>query len=128
MLRWQISIDGDRAWGLPDTSVYIDTMANHNAGPTVLTGDAQGVSNMVAPPGVRIEEAWLQRNFLGNRLSVLIGRYDLNSEFYRLNPAGLFLNSSFGIGPEFGESGRAGPSIFPDTSLGTRTEYKAAPN
>jgi porin len=128
MLRWQISIDGDRAWGWPDTSAYLNTMALHRAGPAVLTGDAQGVSNMAAPSGVRVEEAWVQRNFLGNRLSALVGRYDLNSEFYRLDSAGLFLNSSFGIGPEFSASGQGGPSIFPSTSLGVRMEVKPAPN
>lgn len=128
MLRWQISIDGDRAFGWPDTSAYINTMAIHHAGLDELTGDAQGVSNMAAPSGVRIEEAWVQRNFLENRLSALIGRYDLNSEFYRLNSAGLFLNSSLGIGPEFSGSGRGGPSIFPSTSLGLRVEYKPTPN
>ena len=45
----------------------------------------------------------------GNRFSALFGRYDLNSEFYRLQSAGLFLNSSFGIGPEFSLSGQNGP-------------------
>jgi porin len=55
---------------------------------------------------------------------VLFGRYDLNSEFYRLQSAGLFLNSSFGIGPEFSQSGVEGPSIFPNTSVGARFAVK----
>ena len=63
-----------------------------------------------------------------NRFSVLVGRYDLNTEFYQLRSAALFLNSSFGIGPEFGQSGVAGPSIFPDTSLGVRFAYKPSPD
>ena len=54
----------------------------------------------------------------------LIGRYDLNSEFYRLQSASLFLNSSFGIGPEFSQSGLEGPSIFPNTSVGARFAIK----
>jgi porin len=58
---------------------------------------------------------------------VLAGRYDLNSEFYRLSSAGLFLNSSFGIGPEFAQSGLAGPSIFPNTAIGTRIAFKPVP-
>lgn len=128
MLRWQINIDGDRALGWSDTTAYINTMALHRAGAVEPTGDAQGVSNMTGPSGVRIEEAWLQRNFFQDRLSVLVGRYDLNSEFYRLSSAGLFLNSSFGIGAEFAGSGQGGPSIFPATSLGVRIEVKPAPN
>ena len=49
---------------------------------------------MAAPPASRIHEAWLQYNLLDNRLSVLAGRYDLNTEFYQLRSAALFLNSS----------------------------------
>jgi porin len=36
----------------------------------------------------------------------------------------LFLNSSFGIGPEFALSGLEGPSIFPNTSVGMRVAFK----
>ena len=52
--------------------------------------------------------------------SLLLGLYDLNSEFDVIETAGLFLNSSFGIGAEYGSSGRNGPSIFPATSFGAR--------
>ena len=38
--------------------------------------------------------------------------------------ASLFLNSSFGIGPEFSQSGLEGPSIFPNTSVGARFAIK----
>src|SRR5262249_10004607 len=31
---------------------------------------------------------------------------------------------SFGTGPEFSQSGHGGPSIFPDTSVGGRLEFK----
>ncbi|MFZ1990300.1 MAG: carbohydrate porin, partial [Alphaproteobacteria bacterium] len=51
-----------------------------------------------------------------------------NTEFYRLASAGMFLNSSFGIGPEFALSGSRGPSIFPDTALGIRIAYKPNTN
>jgi porin len=46
--------------------------------------------------------------FSRERLSLLGGRYDLNGEFYRLHSAALFLNSSFGMGPEFSQSGPGG--------------------
>src|SRR5213080_3079597 len=59
---------------------------------------------------------------------VLVGRYDLNTEFYRLQSGALFINSSFGIGPEFAHSGVAGPSIFPNTAVGTRVAFKPSPN
>jgi porin len=70
----------------------------------------------------------MQYNFGQSRLSALAGLYDLNSEFYRLESAGFFLNSSFCIGAEFGQSGVEGPSIFPFTAIGMRFAFKPAPN
>lgn len=127
LLRWQSSFDAEKALGWSGTSAYLNVMAAHRAGRELLTGDAQGVDNIAAPSGVRMEEAWVQHNFWDNRLSLLAGRYDLNSEFYRLNSAGLFLNSSFGIGAELASSGQGGPSIYPATALGMRVEVKPAP-
>ena len=42
------------------------------------------------------------------------------SEFDSVETGGLFLNSAQGIGPDFSQSGRNGPSIFPVTSLALR--------
>jgi porin len=106
------------------TTFFADVMLLHGGQPDEFVGDAQGVSNMTGPPGPRLEEAWLQRTFDEGRLSLLAGRYDLNSEFYRLQAATLFLNSSFGIGPEFSQSGPAGPSVFPSTAAAVRVDFK----
>src|SRR5947209_1855634 len=77
---------------------------------------------------VRIEEAWLPEMLLDDRRSWLVGCYDLNTEFYRLQSGALFINSSFGIGPVYAHSGVAGPSIFPNTAVGTRVAFKPSPN
>jgi porin len=127
-LHVQLAIDGGQSLNVPGLSGWVDLLWIHGGQPSKLAGDAQGVSNIAAPPAVRLYEAWLEYNFPGDRFSVLAGRYDLNTEFYHLSTASLFLNSSFGIGPEFGQSGFAGPSIFPDTSLGARFALKPAPN
>jgi len=119
----QFLIDG-APLGAPDFSVFVDGLVTHGGAPDVLVGDAQGVSNITAPPAHRLYEGWVQ--YAHGGFSVLAGKYDLNSEFYRLSSAGLFLNSSFGIGPEYALSGVAGPSIFPDPSLGLRFAYKPA--
>jgi porin len=123
-LNVQVDIDANALLGWPDTIAYIDGLWLQGGQPSNFVGDAQGVSNISAPNSVKLYEAWLQKNFLDNQLSVLAGLYDLNSEFYRLQSAGLFLNSSFGIGPEFAQSGVEGPSIFPDTSVGLRIAFK----
>lgn len=108
--------------------LFVFALDTHGGAPSDLVGDVQGVSNLEAPATVRLEEAWLQQNLLGNRLSWLVGRYDLNTEFYRLQSGALFINSSFGIGPEFAQSGVAGPSIFPNTAVGTRVDFKPSAN
>jgi len=96
----------------------------HGGHPSHFVGDAQGASNLEGPTGTQVEELWLQHNFKGSGASLLVGIYDLNSEFYRLQAAGLFVNSAFGIGPEFAQSGVEGPSIFPRTSAGLRLALK----
>jgi porin len=108
--------------------VFLSVLGTHGRTPDRLIGDVQGVSNIAATAGLRLEEAWLQQNLLANRLSLLVGRYDLNTEFYRLQSAAVFVNSSFGMGPELAQSGVGGPSIFPHTSVGARINFKPAPN
>jgi porin len=126
-LQLQAAFDFERLFGWADTTGFLYGTGLHGGQPDDFTGGAQGVSSITGPRGVRLDEAWLQHNFLGNRLSLLGGRYDLNAEFYRLHSAALFLNSSFGMGPEFSQSGPAGPSVFPSTALAARVQYKATP-
>jgi len=127
-LNLQVSLDGDRLLGRSGLTLFVDGLWIHGGQPSALLGDAQGVSNLSALPKITLYEAWLQYNLFGNKFSALVGRYDLNTEFYRVQSAGLFLNSSFGIGPEFSGSGAGGPSIFPSTSLGVRLTFKPKPN
>jgi porin len=112
----------------PGAQIYVLLQHTHGGAPSRLVGDVQGTSNLEAPPGMRLEEAWLQQNLLSNQLSWLVGRYDLSTEFYRLQSAGLFVNSSFGTGPDLSQSGVAGPSIYPNTAVGTRVDIKPSPN
>jgi porin len=123
-LNLQLTLDAQRLMGWAGGTVFLYGLGIHGGHPSNFVGDAQGVSNIEAPAKWKLEEAWIQQNFFGNRFSALFGRYDLNSEFYRLQSASLFLNSSFGIGPEFSQSGQNGPSIFPFTSVGGRFAVK----
>jgi porin len=125
-LRLQLTVDGERLLGWPGVTFFFHGLGTHGGHPSRFVGDAQGVSNLEAPQGWQLYEAWFQQNLLDNRVSALVGRYDINSEFYRLQSATLFLNSSFGVGPEFSQSGRGGPSIFPDTAVGVRLAFKPA--
>jgi len=120
----QLTLDAQRLIGWPGATAFVYGLGIHGGHPSTFVGDAQEVSNIEAPAKWTLEKAWIQQNLFANKFSVLIERYDLNSEFYRLRSASLFLNSSFAIGPEFSRSGQEGPSIFPNTSVGARFGIK----
>ena len=80
-------------------------------------GDAQVVSNVQADRALRPFEAWLSVPLGGPGLSLKAGLVDLNTEFDIQEVGAVFLNSSHGVGPEFSQTGVAGPSIFPATSV-----------
>ncbi|MEP0987492.1 carbohydrate porin [Ekhidna sp.] len=101
-------------------SLFVYGLGNHGGQATELMGDFQVASNIEAVETWRLFEIWMQQNFFNDRLSILAGLYDLNSEFDVLRPGTLFINSSFGIGAEYAQSGQNGPSIFPVSSLGIR--------
>jgi porin len=124
----QLTFDLARIARWSGATAYLYALRTHGGMPTEIVGDLQGTSNLQAPPALRIEELWLQQNLLGNRLSLLVGRYDLNSEFYRSQSGALFLNASFGIGPEIAQSGWNGPSTYPHTAFGVRMAVKPSPN
>ena len=123
-LNLLLTLDMERLVGWRGATVFVDGLSIHGGQPSRFAGDAQGVSSIAAAPEWTLEEAWMQQNLLGNRFSALVGLYDLNSEFYHLHAADLFLNASFGLGPELSQSGRSGPSVFPNTALGARVEVK----
>ncbi|MCA8941860.1 MAG: carbohydrate porin, partial [Planctomycetes bacterium] len=110
--------------GLDDTEAFVYLLGNHGGKPSEAVGDLQATDNIEAPESVRVFEAWLQRHWADQQLSVLAGLYDVNSEFDAIQSASLFLHSSHGIGAELGTSGRNGPSIFPVTSLAARLEVR----
>lgn len=89
-------------------------------------GDAQVASNIEANNSTRLFQLLYNQIFRKGKLSILFGLHDLNSEFYTSNYAGLFINSSFGIGPDV--SLNAPVSIFNVAALGLRVKYLGPKN
>jgi porin len=115
----------DHALALGERDIELHAAAQHVYGggfSAEAVGDLQTVSNVDADDGTRVLEAWVAVP-LADAWSLKVGRYDLNSEFDAIDPAGLFLNSSQGIGPEIAQTGAAGPSIFPHTAFAVRLQY-----
>lgn len=119
-----MTIDAERLLGWPGATLFLYGIGNQGGSPSELIGDLQGVSNIDAPDTWKLFEAWLEQRVWDGRLSLLLGLWDLNGEFDVIENAGLFVNSSHGIGPDFSQTGLNGPSIFPTTSLAFRARVR----
>ncbi|MBX2822440.1 MAG: carbohydrate porin, partial [Rhodothermaceae bacterium] len=115
-----VGFDFEKMAGMQGTSLFFHGQYQQGNGISRLAGDWQGISNVEAPDAVRLFQAWVEQTLFSGHGSILLGLYNLNTEFYALNATGLFVNNGFGIGGEFGRSGRNGPSIAPVTSLALR--------
>ncbi len=119
------SLDLDRAVGWHGASAYVGVLSNAGARPNDIAGTLQGVNNIeVGSPDLLLYQAWVQQRFAGDRGSVLVGKYDLNSEFYANPAAAALIAPAFGIGSELAATGPNGPSIFPQTDLAVRVRME----
>lgn len=119
-----LSIDAEKLLSWKGASFSFYGLGNNGGDPSDNIGDAQSTCNIESPNTWKIYEAWYQQKLFDGKLFYLIGLYDLNSEFDVIENARLFLNSSFGIGPDFSQSGENGPSIFPATSMALRVKVQ----
>ncbi|MFO1457432.1 MAG: carbohydrate porin [Steroidobacteraceae bacterium] len=122
------TVDGGQAFGVDGLTLHGHVMYNNgHAFSGRWVGDAQGISNIEGVDTWRLYEFWGELRFgASGRTTLRAGLYDLNSEFDSIETAGLFLNSSHGIGPDLAQTGENGPSIFPVTSLALRLQGGAA--
>lgn len=128
-LDLQVALDADRIVGWNGARLFFYGIYNNGRSfSPALVGDLQGVSNIeTGVRAARLFEAWVEQD-VGRRASIRIGLYNLNAEFDTTQSGGLFLLSSHGIGPDYAQSGRRGPSIFPVTSLALRGEIAVGDN
>ncbi len=120
-LDLSVDVDGGRALRVDGLRLFGRVILDSNGSISAdHVGDAQGISSIEAYSAYHVYEAWAEQDIAGGHGSVRLGLYDLNSEFDSIPTAGLFANPSHGIGRDFSQSGRAGPSIFPVTSLALR--------
>lgn len=114
-----LTVDGERAFGVEGLQLFGYALYNNGQGLCdELVGAAQCVSNIEATHAAKVYELWAE--WSGGDQSLRFGLYDVNSDFDSIETAGLFINPSHGIGPDYSQSGANGPSIFPVTGLGVR--------
>ncbi len=112
-----MEIDTEKAGMWENGTFFVYVLGNFKANKflTEIVGDIQATSNIEAEEALKLYEAWYEHTFFDDKLSLLAGLHDFNSEFDVLEYGGLFINSSFGVSPDISQ---VGPSIFPSTALG----------
>lgn len=116
--------DLDKLVGWNGATAHVYVLNNLGGMPNDRAGTLQGINNIeVASQRIRLFEAWIEQKF-GERTSVRAGLYDLNSEFYSNDSAGLLIAPAFGVGSEIAATGPNGPSIFPSTAIAIRIDHK----
>jgi len=121
-----LSVDAQKLLGWKGAEFSLYVLGNFGQDPSASIGDVQVFSNIETDDTWKVYEAWYQQSFFSGRLSLKLGLYDLNSEFDVIECGGVFHNSSFGIGPDYSQSGLNGPSIFSTTSLTARLKVVPA--
>jgi porin len=106
----------------PQTHAYFEFLFSQGPSLSDRVGDVQYASNIEASSGSRIYQAYMEQSFAEDRIALLVGIEDLGSEFYQTDSSGLFLNSSFWVGPELSRtgSGEAQASVYPYPGLAAR--------
>ena len=126
-----ITLDMDMAklLGWTGGHIFVYGLGGHGQSPSGIIGDLQVTSNIDAGMDYfKLYHVWIQQTFLDDKIGLLLGLHDLNSEFYVTDPAGLFFNSSFGIGADLSQTGVNGPSIFPSNALAARLNVQPVEN
>lgn len=123
-LKLSADLDLEAAMGWSGATLHVSALNNSGAMPNDDAGTLQGVNNIeVSQQRARLFEAFIEQSFADGRGSALVGLYDVNSEFYANESAGLLIAPAFGIGSELAATGPNGPSIFPSTALSARLRW-----
>lgn len=120
-----VSIDFDKLTGWDGTSAFLQYHVQHgNSSINNYTGSFAGVSNIETGTSTgQLYQAWLQKNLVGDSLSVLAGLYAIDSEFYVTDTSSLFLQPPYGMSAEMAQTGQNGPPVFPMGALAVRAKY-----
>lgn len=124
-----ISIDGAKLYNVQGSHIQLDFLATAGNDPFNLTEAWQKSDNLVSDHHtLTLFQAWIEQEFMENKLSLKAGLYDLNSEFYVTNTSQIFLGRTYHIGLEFDETGQNGPSVYPVTAPAIRAKLKPTEN
>lgn len=122
----RVQADLEKIAGWEGATAYVHVLDNRgDQYNTHHIASLSGVTNIEVPePTTRLFHAWLQQNFLDDRLSLLAGLYPIDSEFFVMESASLLINPTFGTPADI--SLTRGPSIFNNSAFGLRGKWLSA--
>ena len=126
-LDFKLKMDLERAVGWGGGSAMINVLSDGGWGPNARHVGAQmGVTNVEvgAPTTTRLFQAWVQQSFLDDKVALLAGLYPIDSEFFTMDSAGVFLGPQYGTPADLAQT--RGPSIFNNSAFGLRAKWNIA--
>lgn len=123
-------VDGEKAYRLQGNSLYFSFLSDLGSKTnTNWVGSTEGLDNIeVAVNATKLYEFWMSQQFLDDKASLLIGLYDLNSEFFFTSLSENFLKPVYEVSQELAQTGQNGPSVFPIVSMTARLKLQPTKN
>lgn len=128
-LDLKLELDLEKAAGLEGTTALINVLQNAGHGPQARhVGNLMGVTNIEvgAPTTTRLFQAWIQKSLFDDQLAILAGLYPIDSEFFTVDSAGVFLGPQYGTPADLALT--RGPSIFNNSAFGIRARWNISKN
>jgi porin len=112
-------VDFEKLFGWKGGEFHLHGIGLYGGTPSSSVGDLQITSNIEAngETTFKFYELFLKQQILENKLSLLFGLSEINSDFNLTDSSVYFINSSFGVNPEIAISGLNGASTYPTTAL-----------
>lgn len=120
-LEVRLAIDLDSLAGWEGSNALLSVISDSGRGPQAkYVGNHMGLTNIEVPfpTTTRLFNAWLQKTWLDGRLAILAGLYPIDSEFFTMDYAGVFLGPQYGTPADLALT--RGPSIFNNSAFGIR--------
>lgn len=131
-LDLKLAVDLEKAAGWEGGSALINVLQNAGRGLNYerdpYVGNLMGVTNIEvgAPTTTRLFQAWIQQSLFDDQLAVLAGLYPIDSEFFAVDSAGVFLGPQYGTPADLALT--RGPSIFNSSAFGIRARWNISKN
>ena len=119
----------ETALGWKGATFHVGSYEIHGNGPSQnFVGNMMFISDVEGLPTIRLDEIWLQQQFLNDRASIRIGQLAADVEFSNSPLLDLIVRGTFGWHSGFGENLPTGGPAYPFATPGVRLKYEPTDN